>query len=117
MISGMGRRILTAVLALVASASVFLVSVGPAVAVPIGWMYAGQKAEVGVGIEAFTRRYGTRCDGFTVMVWMPPSTGFDPGDGYVTPVVNQPWSGAPWCEVNWKGIVGWTGCWRLAPLA
>ena len=115
MISAMRRRILTAVLALIASASVFVVSVGPAAAVPIGWMYAGQKAEVGVGI-GYSPLRNAPCDGCTIMVWMPPSTGFNPGDGYVTSVVNQPWSGAPWCEVNWKGIVGWTGCWRLAPL-
>ena len=67
MISAIRRRILTAVLALIASASVFVVSVGPAAALPIGWMYAGQKAEVGVGI-GYSPLRNAPCDGCTVMV-------------------------------------------------
>jgi hypothetical protein len=50
------------------------------------------------------------------MVWMPDSTGFNPGDGYVISAINQPWVGASWCEVDCKGIWGWTCYWRLASL-
>ena len=99
------------------AASVLFTSIEPAAAsVPPGWMYAGQKAEVGIAISSPNPLRNAPCDSCTVMVWMPDSTGFNPGDGYVTSVINQPWVGASWCEVNWKGIWGWTGCWRLAPL-
>jgi hypothetical protein len=56
---------------------------------------------------------GTNC---AVMAWMPASTGYGPGGGWVT----LTWDGSSlpgdWCEVNWRGDIGWTGCWRLAVL-
>ena len=51
-----------------------------------------------------------------VIVWMPASKGLYPGGGWVT----LTWDGSSlpgdWCEVNWRGDIGWTGCWRLAIL-
>ena len=47
---------------------------------------------------------------------MPASKGLYPGGGWVT----LTWDGSSlpgdWCEVNWRGDIGWTGCWRLAIL-
>ncbi len=48
-----------------------------------------------------------------VIVYMPKTTSLQPGGGYATFAKDQ--SGPNWCEINWKGIVGWTGCWRLNP--
>jgi hypothetical protein len=84
--------------------------------VPIGWMYAGQKAEVGVGIPGLNPLRNCPLTSCTVIAWMPASTGFNPGQGWVTSVIDQPWLRASWCEINWKQVIGWTGCWRLAPL-
>ncbi len=55
----------------------------------------------------------TSCE---VIAWMPASKGLYPGGGWVT----LTWDGSSlpgdWCEVNWRGDIGWTGCWRLAVL-
>lgn len=48
-----------------------------------------------------------------VRAYMPKSTSLQPGGGYATFAKDQ--SGPNWCEINWRGIVGWTGCWRLNP--
>lgn len=85
-------------------------------ALPSGWIAAGSK--IGVIYANSPLRNSPQDDG-TVLARMPVTTSYNPGGGYVTSVVNQPWAVglgyAPWCEVNWKGIVGWTGCWRLFP--
>lgn len=115
--STMRLRILAAAIALVATVfATSVTSAGASPSAPPGWMYAGQKALVGVGITGLNPLRNAPCDNCTVEAWMPASTGVNPGQGYVTSVIAQPWAGAPWCEINWKGLVGWTGCWRLAPL-
>ena len=111
----MRLRILTAALAL--AASLFATSVAPAAASePSAWLHAGEKMWIVYPNSPLRNCPQTDC---TVMAWMPVSTSSNPGGGYVTSVINQPWAVglgyAPWCEINWKGIVGWTGCWRLGP--
>lgn len=49
----------------------------------------------------------------TVLAYMPTTTSLQPGGGYATFAKDQ--SGPNWCEINWRGIIGWTGCWRLNP--
>jgi hypothetical protein len=44
---------------------------------------------------------------------MPQTTSLNPGGGYATFAKDQ--SGPNWCEINWRGTIGWTGCWRLDP--
>jgi hypothetical protein len=48
----------------------------------------------------------------SVMTYMPKSNGNYPGGGWVTSVIAQMPTNA-FCKVNYRGIVGWTGCWRL----
>lgn len=50
-----------------------------------------------------------------VILHMPASTGIAPGDGYVTIIefVGYPIESGSFCSINWKGHLGWTGCWRL----
>ncbi len=52
-------------------------------------------------------------NGCSVIVYMPKSQGVWPGGGYVTSVIEQNYYN-PYCEVNYKGTIGWAGCWRLA---
>jgi hypothetical protein len=52
-------------------------------------------------------------DSCSVIVYMPVSQGVYKGGGYVTSVIDQNWYN-PYCEVNYKNIIGWVGCWRLA---
>jgi len=47
-----------------------------------------------------------------VITDMPKSKGNYPGGGWVTSVIAQMPTNA-YCEINYRGIVGWTGCWRL----
>lgn len=47
-----------------------------------------------------------------VILDMPKSKGNYPGGGWVTSVIAQMPTNA-FCEINYRGIVGWTGCWRL----
>ena len=47
-----------------------------------------------------------------VILYMPKSAGNYPGGGWVTSVIAQMPTNA-FCEVNYRGWVGWTGCWRL----
>jgi hypothetical protein len=49
----------------------------------------------------------------TVLAYMPKTTSLQPGGGYVTFAKDQ--SGPNWCEINWRNVIGWTGCWRLDP--
>ena len=114
--SRLRARLCVAATALAASSAAVALLPAAAGAVPPGWIYAGQKALVGIAIASPNPLRNAPCDSCTVEVWMPDSTGFNPGQGYVTSVIDQPWVQASWCEVNWKGIWGWTGCWRLAPL-
>jgi hypothetical protein len=39
----------------------------------------------------------------------------DPESLAYLPGFFQNQSGPNWCEINWRGTVGWTGCWRLDP--
>ena len=110
----MRPRILTA--ALVLAASLFATWVAPAAAFePSAWLRAGEKMCIVYPNSPLRNCPQTDC---TVMAWMPVSTSSNSGGGYVTSVISRPWAvglgSAPWCEINWKGIVGWTGCGGLA---
>jgi hypothetical protein len=48
-----------------------------------------------------------------VITYMPATTSLNPGGGWVTSEAYQN-EGNPWCIINYRGISGWTGCWRLA---
>jgi hypothetical protein len=52
-------------------------------------------------------------DNCLVQAYMPASTGFGAGQGWVTSEADQ-LDSAPWCLINWKGTTGYTGCWRLS---
>ena len=52
----------------------------------------------------------TNCGPIT---YMPATTSLNPGGGWVTSEANQNASAA-WCIINYRGITGWTGCWRLS---
>jgi hypothetical protein len=47
------------------------------------------------------------------ITYMPATTSLNPGGGWVTSEASQS-SGKAWCHINYHGIDGWTGCWRLS---
>jgi hypothetical protein len=71
---------------------------------------AGEKAAVMYANSPLRTCGDTSC---TILVYMPKTTSLQPGGGYVTFAKDQ--SGPNWCEINWRGTIGWTGCWRLDP--
>lgn len=71
---------------------------------------AGEKAAVMYANSPLRTCADTSC---TVLAYMPVTTSLQPGGGYVTFAKDQ--SGPNWCEINWRGVIGWTGCWRLDP--
>jgi hypothetical protein len=71
---------------------------------------AGEKTAITVNNSPLRNCADTSC---TVLAYMPVTTSLQPGGGYATFAKDQ--SGPNWCEINWKGTVGWTGCWRLDP--
>lgn len=74
-----------------------------------GWLFtAGEKAAV-----LYNNSRSCADTSCTVLAYMPQTTSLNPGGGYVTFAKDQ--SGPNWCEINWRGTVGWTGCWRLNP--
>jgi hypothetical protein len=82
---------------------------GPASA--SSWVFtAGEKTAITVNNSPLRNCADTSC---TVLAYMPVTTSLQPGGGYATFAKDQ--NGPNWCEINWKGIVGWTGCWRLDP--
>ena len=70
----------------------------------------GEKASVLYANSPLRTCANTGCG---VLAYMPKTRDLQPGGGYVTFAKDQ--SGPNWCEINWRGIVGWTGCWRLNP--
>jgi hypothetical protein len=72
--------------------------------------HAGEKSAVMYANSPLRSCGNTSC---TVLAHMPRTTSLQPGGGYVTFAKNQ--SGPNWCEINWRGTIGWTGCWRLDP--
>jgi hypothetical protein len=71
---------------------------------------AGEKAAVMYANSPLRACGDTSC---TILAYMPQTTSLQPGGGYVTFAKDQ--SGPNWCEINWRGTIGWTGCWRLDP--
>jgi hypothetical protein len=71
---------------------------------------AGEKSSVIYNNSPLRTCADTSC---TVLAYMPKTTSLQPGGGYVTFAKDQ--SGPNWCEINWRNIIGWTGCWRLDP--
>ena len=51
-------------------------------------------------------------DNCAVITYMPATTSLNPGGGWVTSEAYQNASNA-WCVINYRNIIGWTGCWRL----
>jgi hypothetical protein len=81
---------------------------GPASAAP--FFTQGEKTSVMYNNSPLRTCASTGCE---VLAYMPKTTSLQPGGGYATFAKDQ--SGPNWCEINWRGIVGWTGCWRLDP--
>jgi hypothetical protein len=47
------------------------------------------------------------------IAYMPATTSLNRGGGWVTSKATQSSDGA-WCSINYRGVDGWTGCWRLS---
>jgi hypothetical protein len=76
-----------------------------------GWVFTqGEKTSITVANSPLRTCDSTSC---TVLAYMPVTTSLNPGGGYATFAKDQ--NGPNWCEINWEGIIGWTGCWRLNP--
>jgi hypothetical protein len=69
----------------------------------------GEKLWVAYGNSPLRKCAGDNC---AVITYMPVTTSFNPGGGWVTSEANQSSAGA-WCIINYRGTTGWTGCWRL----
>jgi hypothetical protein len=48
-----------------------------------------------------------------VITYMPATKNRNHGGRRVTSKANQN-AGNAWCIINYRGITGWTGCWRLS---
>jgi hypothetical protein len=97
----------------VAAGSVSLIAAGllAAPASAGGWLFtAGEKSSVMYANSPLRACGDTSC---TILAYMPQTRSLQPGGGYVTFAKNQ--NGPNWCEINWEGTIGWTGCWRLNP--
>jgi hypothetical protein len=71
---------------------------------------SGQHLRVLYGNSPLRGCPDTNCGAIT---YMPATTSYNPGGGWVTSEANQNASNA-WCIINYRGITGWTGCWRLS---
>lgn len=102
------KSIVTTALTGMASLAMAGLLAAPAGASPLFWQ--GEKTMVMYNNSPLRTCASTGCG---VLAYMPASTSLQPGGGYATFAKNQ--SGPNWCEINWRGIIGWTGCWRLNP--
>jgi hypothetical protein len=101
-------RIITALTAGFASLAMAGLTAAPASAAPL--FTQGEKTSVMYNNSPLRTCASTGC---AVLAYMPKTTSLQPGGGYATFAKDQ--SGPNWCEINWRGIIGWTGCWRLDP--
>ena len=92
------------------AAGMVAVGLGTATASAAPLFTNGQKTAIMYDNSPLRTCGDTSC---SVIASMPKTTSLQPGGGYATFAKDQ--SGPNWCEINWKGNIGWTGCWRLNP--